>query len=152
MRSCPRLALVLFLAFAACGSPTYVPPPVDETGKDAGQNGGGQDGPETKLDNRLVFPDLPPAADVVEKLDTSSCSFDICGPQPDMKPGSVCGNGVVEEGENCDDGNSMGGDCCDGVCHKEPFCECPTAGQMCMSTIVCGDSKKDGNEACDDGN
>src|ERR687884_243170 len=35
---------------------------------------------------------------------------------------------------------------------KEPFFECPTPGQPCVSTIVCGDGKVVGDEACDDGN
>jgi cysteine-rich repeat protein len=29
---------------------------------------------------------------------------------------AVCGNGVIEPGEQCDDGNTLGGDCCDAVC------------------------------------
>ena len=35
---------------------------------------------------------------------------------------------------------------------REPFFDCPTAGALCVSTIVCGDSKVIGDEACDDGN
>src|SRR5215475_7596980 len=33
-----------------------------------------------------------------------------------------------------------------------PFFACPTPGQPCVSTIVCGDLKVTGDEACDDGN
>lgn len=32
----------------------------------------------------------------------------------------VCGNGVLEGDEECDDGNTVGGDCCDATCHFEP--------------------------------
>ena len=28
----------------------------------------------------------------------------------------VCGNGTLEAGEDCDDGNTVGGDCCSAVC------------------------------------
>lgn len=35
-------------------------------------------------------------------------------------PTSVCGNGVVETNEDCDDGNLVSGDCCDSSCHFEP--------------------------------
>ena len=33
---------------------------------------------------------------------------------------AVCGNGIVEAGETCDDGNTTSGDCCDATCHIEP--------------------------------
>src|ERR1039458_8422190 len=32
---------------------------------------------------------------------------------------SVCGNGIVDDGESCDDGNARGGDGCDGTCKVE---------------------------------
>ena len=32
-------------------------------------------------------------------------------------PASVCGNGVIEPGETCDDGNTVDGDGCPGACH-----------------------------------
>jgi cysteine-rich repeat protein len=32
----------------------------------------------------------------------------------------VCGNGIVEAGEQCDDGNAAGGDCCSSACQSEP--------------------------------
>lgn len=54
-------------------------------------------------------------------------------------PAAVCGNGVVEPGETCDDGadNATYGHCggrCDGP------------------HLYCGDLRRDGPEACDDGN
>jgi cysteine-rich repeat protein len=50
-----------------------------------------------------------------------------------------CGNGVMDQGENCDDGNTISGDGCSDVCVSEemPFC---------------GDSMVEGTEQCDDGN
>jgi len=50
---------------------------------------------------------------------------------------NVCGNGVVSEGEECDDGNAQGGDGCSSLCILEHFC---------------GDGKVEGDEQCDDGN
>jgi cysteine-rich repeat protein len=32
----------------------------------------------------------------------------------------ICGNGVVQSGEACDDGNNTNGDCCNSVCGFEP--------------------------------
>jgi cysteine-rich repeat protein len=50
--------------------------------------------------------------------------------------GDNCGNGVVDPGEACDDGNTNEDDACTSAC-TEPFC---------------GDGIPSGNEACDDGN
>ncbi|MBY0279526.1 DUF4215 domain-containing protein [Candidatus Binatia bacterium] len=33
--------------------------------------------------------------------------------------GPACGNGIVEPTEQCDDGNTSGGDCCSSTCHLE---------------------------------
>jgi cysteine-rich repeat protein len=60
-----------------------------------------------------------------------------CGSQGDAGgTAMVCGNNVVEAGEQCDDGNTLSGDGCDALCGQEP----------------CGDGEKDESEACDDGN
>jgi cysteine-rich repeat protein len=48
-----------------------------------------------------------------------------------------CGDGNVDAGEECDDGNGLGGDGCDVFCQNEPFC---------------GDGTVDPGETCDDGN
>ncbi|MFO7639409.1 MAG: DUF4215 domain-containing protein, partial [bacterium] len=49
--------------------------------------------------------------------------------------GSVCGDGVREGDEECDDGNRLPGDGCDPSCRFE-----------------CGNGRLDPNEECDDGN
>jgi cysteine-rich repeat protein len=36
-----------------------------------------------------------------------------------------CGDGFVERGETCDDGNTVGGDCCAPDCRAEPRCFIP---------------------------
>lgn len=70
----------------------------------------------------------------------------------------TCGNGVLNSGEQCDDANLSPGDCCNGLCQLESNCKCATRptgdlgiGQLCSSTIVCGDGAVTGDEACDDG-
>ncbi len=39
-------------------------------------------------------------------------------------PPSVCGNGIIESGEQCDDGNTNGGDGCSSTCQNEPAPVC----------------------------
>jgi cysteine-rich repeat protein len=41
------------------------------------------------------------------------------GDDDDTMGGGVCGNGTVEAGENCDDGNAAGGDGCSASCQTE---------------------------------
>lgn len=70
---------------------------------------------------------------------------------PVSNPG--CGDGKINlAGEECDDGNSISGDGCSGICKVEPHSTCPTPGMPCVSDIVCGDGRLDPGEACDDGN
>jgi cysteine-rich repeat protein len=46
-------------------------------------------------------------------------------------PSAVCGNGAVEAGETCDDGNTAGGDGCSAACQVEAGYSCPPAGGAC---------------------
>jgi fibro-slime domain-containing protein len=70
-----------------------------------------------------------------------------------MPSGPACGDGEKNQpDEECDDGNSLPGDGCSGICTIEPYFECPTVGEPCVSTIACGDGMKDPGEFCDDGN
>ncbi len=64
----------------------------------------------------------------------------------------VCGDGVVEGSEECDDGNTKSGDGCSAICTVEPWYTCPMPDKPCVYTPVCGDGKVQGNEQCDDGN
>jgi fibro-slime domain-containing protein len=64
----------------------------------------------------------------------------------------TCGNGVIDQGEQCDDGNKVGGDGCTRLCQIEAGFSCPTPGQACVLTAVCGDGVLASTEACDDGN
>lgn len=62
-----------------------------------------------------------------------------------------CGNGVVDPGEACDDGNVVSGDGCSADCRTvESGWRCPEAGRACSP--ICGDGIVAGRETCDDGN
>ncbi|HMA92506.1 MAG TPA: DUF4215 domain-containing protein, partial [Polyangiaceae bacterium] len=83
--------------------------------------------------------------------------------------GGSCGNGVVNPGEQCDDGNRTAGDGCSPTCTKEPICgdgvvngseQCDdgntTSGDGCSATCTiegqCGNGIVNSGEQCDDGN
>lgn len=77
---------------------------------------------------------------------TTTCEGSSCDPEP------RCGDGALDDGEMCDDGNRMAGDGCSGICVVEANYICRTPGEACVSTIVCGDGEIAGGEGCDDGN
>jgi len=52
-----------------------------------------------------------------------------------------CGNGTVDDGEQCDDGNMFNGDCCDENCQLEPN------GDPCTDRLFC----TEGAGSCQDG-
>ena len=66
-----------------------------------------------------------------EFFDTQVCANVDCGADP------YCGDGNLDPGEECDDGNNIDGDGCSAVCTIEPYC---------------GDGNLDPGEECDDGN
>ena len=61
-----------------------------------------------------------------------------CGSDGGGVPLAVCGNAVVDAGEQCDDGNTISWDGCSATCTVE--------------VAVCGNGHRQGAEACDDGN
>src|SRR6185369_13825857 len=52
---------------------------------------------------------------------------------------SNCGNTVVDAGEQCDDGNTSDGDCCDSTCQYEASgSPCPSDGDPCTANTCDG--------------
>jgi cysteine-rich repeat protein len=56
---------------------------------------------------------------------------------------AACGNGLVDPGEECDDGNLIPGDGCDPLCHIEPCATCTGSPSVCTPTA--------GGHVCDNG-
>lgn len=89
--------------------------------------------PDLGTDSRFDH-DVGPTADVEDTADVT--------PTPDMGVadfdlGPICGNGIIEAGEVCDDNNNFSGDGCS---------------LDCLSTEECGNGILDLEEQCDDGN
>ncbi|MBN1944812.1 MAG: family 16 glycosylhydrolase [Bradymonadales bacterium] len=61
-----------------------------------------------------------------------------------------CGNGTLDRGEGCDDGNFFDGDGCSQQCQVEPGFSCQSEPSLCQTH--CGDGITAGQESCDDGN
>jgi cysteine-rich repeat protein len=113
-------------------------------------------------DGRVALPE--------ECDDGNAQSFDGCS---SMCRAELCGNGRVDPPEECDDGNDESGDGCSGGCLSESCgnarlervvraegpaemetCDPPEAGvcdERCQM-VDCGDGRRTGDEACDDGN
>jgi len=66
---------------------------------------------------------------------SSTDAVELCG---DSTTAAICGNGILEGSEQCDDGNTISGDGCSSTCQLE--------------SAVCGNGIVEGSEQCDDGN
>ena len=60
------------------------------------------------------------------------CVNGACGSPP-----VVCGNGIIQSGETCDDGNLSNGDGCSSTCQVEPGFSCTGNPSVCTSTSSC---------------
>jgi cysteine-rich repeat protein len=67
-----------------------------------------------------------------------------------------CLNGILDPGEDCQDGNAVDGDCCSSRCRFEPAGNaCPSDGNVCISAVCDGAgtcTPHPNTAACDDGN
>lgn len=67
---------------------------------------------------------------------------------------STCGDGIKDDYEVCEDGNTKSGDGCSSTCAMETGYSCTggSFGNADTCSILCGDGKVTGTEKCDDGN
>lgn len=136
------LAVAIFpLAYGACSAPSDGP----------GQQGQPQEpgGPGPGAGGGVAGPNLGPEPDAP-----------IIGDKdPFIPPSSLpaeCGNGRLDEGERCDDGNKIAGtdpgtwDGCGNCDTIDPGFVCNEAGVDCVLTNYCGDGRVTPPETCDD--
>jgi fibro-slime domain-containing protein len=62
----------------------------------------------------------------------------------------ICGDGILQSPEQCDDGNTISGDGCSSTCMVETGYVCHVPAKPCVPD--CGDGIITGSEQCDDGN
>jgi len=146
-------ACLLAAAFAGCGGTPEVshPPNGVTTGGSAGSGGAGGSG--ATGGTTIINPGGGQGnegggdGDPCDGPNPPSGCFDL------MPSGPACGDGELnQDSEECDDGNSLPGDGCSGVCAVEMYFRCDEPGKPCESTIRCGDGQRDPGEVCDDGN
>lgn len=65
---------------------------------------------------------------------------------------TTCGDGIVEVGEQCDDGNTFDNDGCSSSCLIQSGFSCDNSQTPSICSPVCGDGILSPGEECDDGN
>lgn len=127
--------LAVCLTAAAC-SPSEAP----SSGATVVPEGGSDEGSEPE---ETIQPNVPVVSQPTEiDIDLET-----------IEAPSSCGDGGLDEGEQCDDGNTEGDDGCSANCLVvEQGYACPEANQPCELAEICGDGRVTGTETCDDGN
>jgi fibro-slime domain-containing protein len=139
-------SLVLALGLlVGCGSSKDEPGPFRGNGDDSGSGSAGDNAGTGGSTGLISIPGT-----TTETPDASQPSD--AGAKGDG-PSGGCGDGKIQPGELCDDGNSKSGDGCSATCTAlEQDYVCPTPGKPCVTTVKCGDGRISGAETCDDGN
>ncbi|HEY5284082.1 MAG TPA: DUF4215 domain-containing protein, partial [Polyangia bacterium] len=147
------LAAILVFAAMACTSPTIQGS--DNTGgsgANAGNGGGNPHAGGTTGTTGLVIDTTHPGTGGAASGTTGQCSSASTAGCKTIAPDG-CGDGINNQGgiEECDDGNVLPGDGCNGNCKVEPNWTCPPAGP-CKKNEICGNGHIGAGEVCDDGN
>ncbi len=96
-------------------------------------------------DDTTVTPSTPTGTGSSTGDATTTTGLDSSG-----EPAAVCGNGMLETGEGCDDANEDEADGCSATCEIEPGYTCLAEPSICET--VCGDGVVTEDEQCDDDN
>ncbi|MBN2203175.1 MAG: hypothetical protein JW700_03245 [Candidatus Aenigmarchaeota archaeon] len=94
-------------------------------------------GTESSGDAQVNFILIPGIDEICDNDIDDDCDGLVDCDDPDCDgdpacPVQVCGNGIVETGEDCDPGEDVSGDCCDATCHYE------TSSYTCRDSVgVC---------------
>jgi fibro-slime domain-containing protein len=142
--------VVVGAAVSACGNPSSLssgPPTSGDANGVGGNNAAGTSTSVTNGGGGYVVPQgTGGSTSATGCTGTSTIACKVQVPEG-------CGDGINNQGdiEQCDDGNTLPGDGCNGACKVEPNWNCPPAG-ACTRKIICGDGQIGAGEVCDDGN
>ncbi|MBN2577293.1 MAG: DUF4215 domain-containing protein [Deltaproteobacteria bacterium] len=118
--------------------------PAGEGGNGGGKSGGNNGSGGVYINPTVVVSSGGTTGPICSGTNTEGCIVDI----PEG-----CGDGINNQNgiEECDDGNVLPGDGCNGACKKERNWTCPKEGP-CTRDVICGDGSIGAGEVCDDGN
>src|SRR5688572_20682901 len=111
---------------------------------------GSEEGSEILVERVPVEPDGPTGPDgpVMISMPTEEDLVLVEAPPPPF-----CGDGALNDDEQCDDAGTEGGDGCSANCLVvEQGFQCATPGASCEQAAICGDSLLLAGETCDDSN
>jgi cysteine-rich repeat protein len=138
-------------AVAGLGSNVLVGAPLDDA-TSPGDTGVVflHDGGDGTVAEAIVNPLSDSGASFGASLAVSGSTFFVGAPTHDpsgtgtkLNSGAVtvhtwtCGNGVLDAGETCDDGNTLNDDCCSSVCQQHPDGTACSDGNQCTVGDVC---------------
>ena len=148
------LAAVLALAAAACSTAAVN----GGEGGGGGGGGGGANGSKSGTGTSgAAGGNINLGTAVVSSGGTTTSSSGVCNSTSTLgckaEYPEACGDGINNQNgiEECDDGNVLPGDGCNGACKVERNWHCPKQGP-CTRDVVCGDGVIGPGEVCDDGN
>lgn len=72
--------------------------------------------------------------------------------EPESTTTPICGDGVLQSDEQCDDGNTQNNDGCSAVCQTEVVIPEPTPTPEPVANPICSNGQLETGETCDDGN
>ena len=147
-----RVVLAVVIAFAAqaCGGKTNDPQAIDVGGNTGGTSAWGATGGSAPSGTSGTQTDATGGA-----IATGGAT--ATGGTSQTAPSTlICGNGLLEMSEACDDANITSRDGCTSTCKIEPGYYCPFPGQRCLPLGIppkCGNGILDDTlgETCDDG-
>ena len=149
-----RFSALLLLALAGCSNLLGID---HFTTADASENPDTAEADASTVDSAMIDAPMIDApiidAAVIDAHVDASVDAMVDAKPPDAMVDAkiaICGDGVVDPGEGCDDHNNVNGDGCSATCGIESGYACSGSPSVC--TTVCGDGIVAGGEVCDDGN
>lgn len=129
----------------------------DDPAPDARPAGATQSGDASAADVPVIQPDAATDSRLISDGSGDGLGAIDLGSDSPVLPSdgatSLCGNGIIDPGETCDDGNTKQGDGCSSTCQVEYDWPPPwPCDGFCIRMTYCGDARLDGSEQCDDGN
>jgi hypothetical protein len=105
---------------------------------------------EPSVPCNICDPDLNEYAFVKHQCDDSQTCDATTGECVGGEEG-ICGDGILQDGESCDDNNADAGDGCDAACTVEDGWECTAAGSPCTNIDDCDPNPCQNGGTCVDG-